>query len=126
MAPRGPQETHFEQFGDLAAKWPQEPPRRLILSMLVPRLPNGPKRSPGGSFWAQWYLGHQMAQVGRIFVILEVGRISKRKSEEVGRISMILEVGRISKRIYKEVGRIFMILEVGRISKRRHYIHPDA
>ncbi len=48
MAPGASKEAHFEHFGALAAKWAQEAPRRLILSILVPWPPNGPRSAPGG------------------------------------------------------------------------------
>jgi hypothetical protein len=54
MAPGGSQKAHVQHFWALAAKWLQEAPRKLILSIFGPWPPNGPRRLPElilSSFW---------------------------------------------------------------------------
>ena len=46
--PRKLSETDFEQFAGLAAKWPQEAPRKLILSIVGAWPQNGPRKPPEG------------------------------------------------------------------------------
>jgi len=62
VAPGGPQKGHFEHCRALAAKWPQEAPRRLILSIFGSWPPNGARRPPEGSFWAFSGLGRGHGQ----------------------------------------------------------------
>ena len=45
-----PRKACFVHFWDLAAKWFQEAPRRLVLTIFKPWPPNAPRKPPEGSF----------------------------------------------------------------------------
>ena len=67
-------------------KWHQEPPRKLILSILVPWLQNGIRKLPGGSFRVLRCLGRQMATGGTQEVRFEyLGSLASKWHQEFTR-----------------------------------------